>query len=181
MFDSDDEPQTIYSSGYDTQPTTKGSRAPWIIAAIAIGLGVIVAVAGLAIGLRPSSEQADPVPVPVEVEDAQPETEAELAPETDATGADLGPDPDPVAGSELDCAAAEEESLAMTSEQHTGGPLLVGIGKATVVVDNQVNPPNNGWVLKCEGKGVFSGGPSQMVDFGFQNKAGETYVVMYPR
>ncbi len=104
------------------------------------------------------------------------EMSADAVPDTDA-----GTESVPPASEDLDCTAAEQESIDMASEQHTGGPLLVGIGEATVVVDNQANPSNNGWLLRCEGKGVFSGGPKKIVDFGYQNKSGETYVVMKPR
>ncbi len=181
MFDSDDEPPTIYSSSPAThlEPEPKSNSLVWVIAGAVVALAVVAAVVGFF--MRADSTEAVAEPIPVELNDLVPDLEegemsADAVPDTDA-----GTESVPPASEDLDCTAAEQESIDMASEQHTGGPSLVGIGEATVVVDNQANPSNNGWLLRCEGKGVFSGGPKKIVDFGYQNKSGETYVVMKPR
>lgn len=73
------------------------------------------------------------------------------------------------------CKNIREDVTDMALEQHTWGSLLVGIKDYKVDVDRQRNPPaNNGWLLRCKGTGVVSGGSDQSITYGIVIQSGET-------
>ena len=79
------------------------------------------------------------------------------------------------------CRNVQDDVVEMALAQHTSGVLLVGIGKFKKVEDNQPTNRKNGWVLKCEGLGIASGGNDTWIWYGIQTRGGDTYVSMEPK